>query len=279
MDPISPGSNVNPELLARVSAAYGDLPGVVAVAMAGSRQAGTEDDRSDLDLYVYSPEPVPLAARREIAARFAARAARAEIGNAFWEPGDEWEDRATGVAVDVIFRSPDWIEDELDRVLVRHEASVGYTTSLWFNVLYSAPLVDPGGWFQHLQRRASVPYPEPLRRAIVAKNHPILRQIRSSYLHQIALAFDRDDRVSVHHRLTALLASYFDVLFALNRLPHPGEKRLVPYVLAHCDRRPPDFEPRLHALLAAGQTPALLRHLDHLLDDLDALLAADHLIA
>ena len=68
------------------------------------------------------------------------------------------------------------------------------------------------------------------------------------------------------------------MLFALNRLPHPGEKRLVPYVVARCDRRPPDFERRLHALLAAAQTPAVLRHLDPLLDDLDALLAADRLV-
>jgi hypothetical protein len=83
----------------------------------------------------------------------------------------------------------------------------------------------------------------------------------------------------VHHRLTALFASFFDVLFALNRLPHPGEKRLVSYVLAHCDQRPPDFERRLCALLAVGQSPEVVRHLELLLDDLDALLAGDHLIA
>jgi hypothetical protein len=158
MNPRQPDQST--ALATQVAAVYGALSGVMAVAMAGSRQAGTLDDRSDLDLYVYSPEPVPLAARREIAARFALDA---EIGNAFWEPGDEWEDRATGVAVDVMFRSPGWIEDELDRVLVRHEASVGYSTSLWFNVLNSEPLVDPNGWYRQLQRRASVPYPEPLR--------------------------------------------------------------------------------------------------------------------
>ena len=129
-----------------------------------------------------------------------------------------------------------------------------------------------------MKRTANVTYPEPLRRAIITKNHPILRKIRSSYLHQIALAFDRDDLFSVQHRLTALLTSYFDVLFALNRLPHPGEKRMAAYVVAYCEQRPLDFERRLYALLADGQHPALLRHLDHLLDDLDALLAAEHLI-
>jgi hypothetical protein len=275
MHPISPGGDGNPGLLARVAAAYGALPEVRAVAVAGSRQAGTADEHSDLDLYVYASAPVPLAARREIADRFAATA---EIGNTFWEPGDEWEDRTTGAAIDVIFRDPAWIEGELDRVLIRHEASVGYSTCLWFNVLHAEPLVDPRGWYRELQRRANVPYPAPLRRAIVARNHPILRQTRSSYRRQIELALLRDDRISLQHRMTALLASYFDVLFALNELPHPGEKRLVPYVMAHCDQRPADFDRRLHGLLAAAQTPAVLGHLDPLLDDLDALLAANHLI-
>ena len=46
-----------------------------------------------------------------------------------------------------------------------------------------------------------------LRRAIVAKNWPILRRNQSSYRRQIELAIERDDAVSVHHRVTALVAS------------------------------------------------------------------------
>lgn len=49
----------------------------------------------------------------------------------------------------------------------------------------------------------------------------------SSYAHQIALAVKRHDIISVNHRLAALLASYFDVLFVLNRALVPGEKRLL----------------------------------------------------
>jgi len=50
-------------------------------------------------------------------------------------------------------------------------------------------------------------YPEPLRRAIIAKNHPILR----STLFFLCTP-DRDgvaahDSLSVNHRITALLAS------------------------------------------------------------------------
>lgn len=45
-----------------------------------------------------------------------------------------------------------------------------------------------------------------------------------SYDRQIKKAQERGDIVSVNHRITAFLESYFDVIFALNRQTHPGEK-------------------------------------------------------
>lgn len=269
-------SNVeNDPTLLEIAAAYGALPGVVAVAVAGSLAAGTADAGSDVDLYVYVPHLPPVLLREEIADSFARVS---EVGNAVWEPGDEWLDSRTARQIDVIYRTPAWIEDHLDRVLTRHEASTGYSTCFWHNVLHSTPLVDPGGWYGRLQDRARQPYPAALQQAIIAKNHPILRRALSSYLHQIERAVARDDAVSVQHRVTALLASYFDILFAVNELPHPGEKRQLRFALGRCGKLPPGMEAALAGLLetpAAPPTPAIIERVDALVDGLDTLLEAE----
>jgi predicted nucleotidyltransferase len=262
----------------RVAAAFANLPEVVAVALAGSDVTGAADEQSDIDLYVYAGAPLAMADRVAIATSFAARA---EVGNDFWEPGDEWIDAQTGRHVDVMYRTPAWIEEQLEPVLVRHEASVGYSTCFWHNVLHSTPLFDRSGWYGDLQVAAARPYPELLKRAIIARNHPILRQTLSSYLAQIERAVRRGDSVSIQHRLTALLASYYDVLFAVNELPHPGEKRLLQFAATRCTKTPPEMETQINALLetaARPVTPAVVTHVNALLNGLDALLANEGLI-
>lgn len=264
-------------LAQQIADQYSALPAVEAVAIAGSQTTGLADAGSDIDLYVYSCEPLPLAARRAIAT---GAASRAEVDNQFWEPGDEWVDAATGIHVDVMFRSPAWIEEQLDRVLRRCEAGVGYTTCFWYNVLTSQALYDPHGWFAALQAQAHQPYPESLRRAIVAKNHPILWQTLSSYRYQLDRAVAHDDPVSINHRVAALLASYFDILFAVNRLPHPGEKRLLAIAEARCPRRPVALRIQVTALLrASGEVSSqVLTAAEALVTGLDALLRAEALI-
>ena len=149
---------------------YAELPQVEAVALAGSQTSGVADHDSDIDLYVYVNAELPLAARAAIAR---AHAQHAEVDNQFWELGDECIDATTGIHVDVMFRTREWIEEQLDRVLRRHEASVGYSTCFWYNVLTSRALFDRVGWFERLQQEARQPYPEALRRAIIAKNYPL----------------------------------------------------------------------------------------------------------
>jgi len=256
----------------RIARQFASLPQVEAVAVAGSQTAQFADAASDIDLYVYVTEDIPLDER----ARIAARSPHAEIGNTTWEPGDEWIDAVTGTPVDVMYRHVGWIEEQLDRVLVRHEASVGYSTCFWYNVLHSRALFDRMDWFATLQKRARVSYPPELRKAILAKNYPLLRRNQSSYLHQIELAVKRNDPVSVNHRVTALLASYFDVLFAVNELPHPGEKRILERANASCRRLPGGMEAQVRQLL--GSPDGVVGHINALVDGLDDLLVSENLM-
>ncbi len=250
---------------------------VEAITLAGSITGPAHDNLSDYDLYVYSETDISVAARRAIARKYANRF---EVNNQFWETGDEWQCQAPGRNVDIMYRRKDWVELELDRVLVKHQASVGYSTCIWYNVLNSQVLYDEQGWFNQLQSRADCSYPEDLRRAIIAKNFPILRQTISSYFVQINKAVKRNDLVSVNHRVAAFLASYFDILLALNRRPHPGEKRLVEIVKLIC----PDVPSNLEADIARLISAMALKHVDELpgiingmIDDLENLPAADGL--
>jgi hypothetical protein len=252
-----------------VAARFPVWPQVRAVALAGSEGAGEADPLSDIDLYVYAEGEIPTEGRRAIAGVFADRV---EIDNRFWEPGDEWVERASGRRIDIMYRSPAWIEDQLAGVLVRHQASIGYSTCFWWNVLHSRALYDAGGWYASLQQRARRPYPAELWRAILAKNFPILRDNISSYRRQIEVALERGDWASVHHRVNAFLASYWDILFAVNGVPHPGEKRLAAHAGRLCQKLPPGWEEATETLLRRPSVALV----DRLVDGLEQLDTAGH---
>lgn len=258
--------------LAALAEAFAALPRVEAVALGGSRATGAADENSDIDLYVYSSADVPVGFRETLAA---ARSARREIDNRFWEPGDEWDDTLAGVHVDVMYRSPAWAENEISRVLDACEAKLGYSTCFWHNILTARILFDRDGWFARLQARSRRPYPDELARAVVAKNHPVLRTVFGSFAGQILKAVDRCDLVSLNHRVAAFLGSYFDVLFALNRAPHPGEKRLIA-AAAMLPRVPAnmaaDVENLLEAAGGSGDGLRIAVALGALCEGLDGLL-------
>ena len=236
-------------LARKLAAAYAALPPVRAVALAGSRAGPFEPDTSsDVDLYVYRDGTMPMPARLRIASE---NSTEIEMNSAFWEEGDEWIAQEPFVKVDVMLRDVSWIEDEIARVLQRHEARLGYSTCFLYNVQTCIVLHDRDAWLGGLKARASRDYPAALRDAIVAKNHPVLRNAHSAYARQIATAALRNDFVGINHRVAALLASYFDIVFAVNRLAHPGEKRLVRFAQERCVSKPEGLAGDVAALIAA----------------------------
>jgi hypothetical protein len=265
--------NEAPLALARkLAARFGELPQVEAVALTGSQNMDTADESSDIDLYVYIHEDIPVTDRMTLATPYAEGA---EFDNRYWGTTDAWQDLATGVKIEALFWQVSWYEGEIDRVLRRHDASTGYSTVFWHSLRTGRILFDRNSWLHLMQAEAQQPYPEALRRAIIAKNHPILRGMSSSYLQQIKLASKRDDIVSLHHRTAALLASYFDILFALNSVTHPGEKRLIRYVEMLCPKYPPNMREQIEGIVANLTRIDLVARLNTLIDELDALLRAE----
>lgn len=191
--------------------------------------------------------------------------------------GDEFHDGSTGIEVDVMYWDPAWLEDRLAAVIDRHEAADAYTTAFWFTVRHARPLHDPTGWFGELMAKAGSPYPEELRRHIVAKNTAVIRQTQSSYRHQVEKAIARGDRVSVNHRVAVLLAAYLDVVFAANRALHPGEKRLLDAIERDGLRHPAGMRKDVEAVVNAvcGDPAELVRRIDTLAEGLEGFAAAE----
>ncbi len=260
----------------KVAQYWQQYPQVEAVAVAGSQMSGHAGVDSDIDIYIYTTVDFPAAQRLEMARSFSPGAQLID----FWGPGLEWDDPATGIHLDNVFFSAAWIDDQIDRVLLRHEPSLGYSTAFLNTVSRSYILFDRNGWFAALVNKARRPYPEALAHAIIALNFPVLRSVFPSYRVQLLKAAKRRDGVSLNHRAAALLASYFDILFAVNRLPHPGEKRLIEFVEKNCAKRPATFSAQVQQLLTACAVAPdeVSSAVDELCDGLEALLRDENLL-
>lgn len=100
-----------------------------------------------------------------------------------------------------------------------------------------------------------------------------------SYYHQIEKALKRDDYISVNHRVAALLASYFDIIFAINEMPHPGEKKLLKIIRDKNLKVPYNMEMNTYNILkfSASNNSAILLEIDSLINNLDTLLKKEGL--
>jgi hypothetical protein len=243
---------------------------VKAIALGGSLTDGIIDNDSDIDIYVYTQTDIPLEDRQKIMEQ-SGGSTSANLGMTYWGQGDEWFNTPTGIEVDIVYFDALWMESQIQRVIDKHKASQGYTTCLWHTIRHSLILLDPQRWFQSLQIKASLDYPDALRQNIVALNHPVLRDVIPAYANQLTKAVKRHDLVSVNHRLAALLACYFDIIFAVNRELHPGEKKLLDLAQTRCAKLPVGFSADITTVIQSSNTAdqAFLANITVLLDHLD----------
>lgn len=241
---------------------------VDAIALGGSRTNLIHDSKSDYDVYIYISRDIDDLTRRNILSKYCKVM---EISNHFWEKEDNCV-MNDGIDLDIIYRKIDDFDKDIERVAIKNIPSNGYTTCLWYNLIHSKILYDRNGKLNSLVKKYNIPYSEELKNNIISNNMSLLSNALPSYDKQIQKAFIRQDIVSINHRVTEFLASYFDIIFALNKKMHPGEKRLVSQALQNCEILPRNFEKNIEGLLKNLYSDKLMEYVNLLIEELKNIL-------
>jgi hypothetical protein len=251
--------------------------GDYAIALGGSYAKGTADDEADVDLYLFAHAVLPKQERTRIASAFS--------------PGIEgirsWGDDApfTNVGTDFRFRGRNvecWLRnvEHIERSIaecrdgvVRREF-VTWTTTGFYNhcclsdLTVMVPLDDPFGIIARWKSQVAT-YPPKLRQAIV-NQHLSAAEFWPENFHYLS-AIERQDVIYATGIVQQVVHNLVQVLFALNEVYFPGDKKLD-VALAHLPRQPNRLCERIRALLWPG-TPATTQVLREQRESLRSVLA------
>ena len=212
-------------LLERVSAALAAVPGVVAVALGGSRATGAAHASSDTDIGLYFSERAGLDVQRllEVVKGLVDDPAAAQVtevgGWGPWIVGGGWLTIA-GQKVDLLYRPIESVERVIGdcregRVSMDYQPGHphGFCSAIWMGeVALCRPLSDPEGVLARL-KAMTVPYPDKLREALIRRfQWEILFSIENA-----RTAVQKGDQSYIAGCAFRSLACAAQVLFAVNR--------------------------------------------------------------
>lgn len=256
-------------MLNNIMCEYKKFPQVRAIAVGGSSAAGTSDKASDIDTYVFTTKPISVEARENIAMKYSSNY---EVGAEYFGSGDEYMVDSLNRQMDVMFWDTNWFEGVVSNVWEKFYPSNGYTTCFLYTLKNLKIIQDKDNWLQSLKDKIDTEYPQKLQENIINRNMKLMKDKPfASYYEQIGKAVNRGDRNSVNHRISAFMASYFDVIFAANKLLHPGEKRLVQFVKNNCKLIPELFEENINKLFKQPNQDTL-KILDSMVENLRKIL-------
>lgn len=222
---------------------YIEATEIESIAIGGSTTAKTSDKASDIDVYIFPKTNIPIEVRNNIIKPISSKF---EIGCEYFGSGDEYWVNKLNKQLDVMYWNKEWFENVVNNTWIKAYPQNGYTTCFLYTLKNFNIFYDKNNWLQNLKKIISTQYPRELKENIIKRNLMLMKDKPfASYYEQIQKAILRNDIVSINHRISAFIASYFDIVFALNEQLHPGEKRLIQYAKNNCKILPNNFETNL----------------------------------
>jgi hypothetical protein len=212
-------------VLERLIPPLGDVPGVVAIVLGGSRARGTASATSDYDLGIYYRSGSELDTARLLETVKGLvddpGAAVAPSVGAWgkWIVGGAWLS-VGGRKVDLLYREGDRVAEVIGacragQVSMDYQPGHphGFCSAIWMGeVALCQPIHDPQGVIVELKAMTS-PYPEPLREALIRR---FAWEISFS-IENAGLAVPRREQTHISGCIYRALCCLGQVLFALNR--------------------------------------------------------------
>jgi hypothetical protein len=217
--------NMPDPLLERVSAALAAVPGVLAVALGGSRATGAAHAASDTDIGLYFSQHAGLDVPRllEVVKSLVDEPTAARVtevgGWGPWIVGGGWL-TISGKKVDLLYRPIESVERVIGdcregRVSMDYQPGHphGFCSAIWMGeVALCRPLRDSEGALARL-KALTVPYPDKLREALIRRfQWEILFSIENA-----RTAVQKVDHNYIAGCAFRALACSAQVLFAVNR--------------------------------------------------------------
>ncbi|WP_409488227.1 hypothetical protein ACK1U3_21575 [Pseudomonas promysalinigenes] len=217
-------------VLSEVASLYIFNPNTFAVTV-GTSKLALEDE--DLDVVVYCTDPAKPSSEKALMAAPAGSLSAGQMPQVFNDTCERWLAPSLGVHVDILRRCPLWFSYSIDKLLKYNQIQAGYSTCLLHELETAIPIYDRAGWFAALRdnRLQSFGYPTALKLAVIHKNYTLLNTGKSSWLNKAEISFGKGDILAVFKYCSRFLASYLDILFALNDQYHPGEKHLMDHAM------------------------------------------------
>lgn len=253
---------------------YKKMDEVLAITLTGSGNSGKNDFFYDIDVDVILREEINSEHRKKVLKKFSDAI---ETASGKYGEKDIFILRNSTTQIDVSYYTIDTLKDNLFNVVDKCKASIGYTTCLWKVVSGAFIAYDKENTLKNLQKKYRVDYPEKLKLNIVDKNYYLLRDSISSYYNQIDTAINNGDLITVREKIYKFLDSYFDVVFAINEIQHPGDKRLLSIINSKCKKVPRLLTEGVNTLLENSCTcdRSILKNMDDMVNDLKEFLGRE----